>query len=79
MIRKDDIAKKLIARCYKTDEEINIIDFEELFNDEIIDNIYLNKLIDDLNMQQEVRMCGLLKDSIFICLHKFDDTGGIIE
>ena len=75
----DDIAKKLIARCYKTDEEINIIDFEELFNDEIIDNIYLNKLIDDLHMQQEVRMCGLLKDSIFICLHKFDDTGGIVE
>lgn len=37
MIRMDDIAKKLIARCYKTDEEINIIDFEELFNDEIID------------------------------------------
>ena len=75
----DDIAKKLIARCYITDEEINIIDFEELFNDEIIDNIYLNKLIDDLNMQQEVRTCVLLKDSIFICLHKFDDTGGIVE
>ncbi len=44
----DDIAKNLIARCYKTDEEINIIDFEELFNDEIIDNNYLNELIDDL-------------------------------
>lgn len=79
MIRMDDIAKKLIARCYKTDEEINIIDFEELFNGEIIDNNYLNKLIDNLNMQQEVRTCGLLKDSIFICLHKFDDTGGIVE
>lgn len=39
----------------------------------------LCKLIDDLNMQQEVRTCGLLKDSIFICLHKFDDTGGIVE
>ena len=75
----DDIAKILIARCYKTDEEINIIDFEELFNDEIIDNIYLNKLIDDLNMQQEVRMCGLLKDTIFFCLLNFDDTGGIVD
>ena len=41
----DDIAKNLIARCYKNDEEINIIDVEELFNDEIIDNNYLNKLI----------------------------------
>lgn len=79
MIRMDDIAKNLIARCYKTDEEINIIDFEELFNDEIIDNNYLNELIDDLNMQQEVRTCGLLKNSIFICLHKFDNTGGIVE
>lgn len=69
----DKIVNDILDSCYKSDDDIHCVPFDEIVDDLEQESLIINEIKNKLDLNKEVYVVEVLNNCFYLRVHKFDD------